>query len=496
MSGFAAINGEPDGAPLLPPIALTDEVAALAGAFAVMVALRERDRSGEGQVVDVNLLESMLQMMSALPSAAAHLDYEQPRLGSGIPYSVPRGTYRCADGKWIAISTSTESVAHRVLDAARRRRRPALRDVRGARRAPRGARRDRGGVGRRAVDAPRCWPRSTRPRPRSRPCTRCATSWPIRTCSARGVFVEVDGVVHAGPGRAAARARPARCASSAGRSAPTPTRCSTSCDAIDADAGFVLVASPFTGPFAWSTRRAGATRAAADGSRCTASTTAIDPPVVLVAHSGGGPQLPALAARTRRAWSAWCSSMRCSRIPGRSWAQTVPDAFAAKLKARARSTGSCTPWPQWWGDATHARARSPTTSCAHEFVRACPRGSRRRDRRGDARRCPSRRPVFVQLSETYAPETAASRERGLARARARRAPPRGAHRSRGVDRRRIALDRSTGVRRLDRAHAGRRGRGQLASGASSTRSRPRERASSSARLAWCTSSAAPSACVG
>jgi len=104
MSGFAAINGEPDGAPLLPPIALTDEVAALAGAFAVMVALRARDASGEGQVVDVNLLESMIQMMSALPSAAAHLDYEHPRLGSGIPYSVPRGTYRCGDGEWIAIS--------------------------------------------------------------------------------------------------------------------------------------------------------------------------------------------------------------------------------------------------------------------------------------------------------------------------------------------------------------------------------------------------------
>jgi crotonobetainyl-CoA:carnitine CoA-transferase CaiB-like acyl-CoA transferase len=115
MSGFAAINGEPDGPPLLPPIALTDEVAALAGAFAVMVALRDRDRTGLGQVIDVNLLESMLQMMSALPSAAAHLGYDQPRLGSGIPYSVPRGTYRCADNRWVAISTSAESVAHRVL---------------------------------------------------------------------------------------------------------------------------------------------------------------------------------------------------------------------------------------------------------------------------------------------------------------------------------------------------------------------------------------------
>jgi crotonobetainyl-CoA:carnitine CoA-transferase CaiB-like acyl-CoA transferase len=116
MSGFAAINGEPDGPPLLPPIALTDEVAALAGAFAVMVALRHRDRTGEGQVIDVNLLESMLQMMSALPSASAHLGYEQPRLGSGIPYTVPRGTYRCSDDVWVAISTSAESVAHRVLE--------------------------------------------------------------------------------------------------------------------------------------------------------------------------------------------------------------------------------------------------------------------------------------------------------------------------------------------------------------------------------------------
>src|SRR5207248_11049350 len=110
MSGFAAINGEPDGAPLLPPIALTDEIAALAGAYSVMVALHHRDRTGEGQVVDVNLIESLLQVMNALVSAAAHLGYDQPRLGAGIPYTVPRGTYRCADGRWVAISTSAESV--------------------------------------------------------------------------------------------------------------------------------------------------------------------------------------------------------------------------------------------------------------------------------------------------------------------------------------------------------------------------------------------------
>ncbi len=111
MSGFAAINGEPDGGPLLPPIALTDEVTALVAAFATMVALH----SGVGQVVDVNLLESLFQLMGPLLSAHALTGYEQPRLGSGIPYSVPRGTYRTADDRWVAISASAESVAERVL---------------------------------------------------------------------------------------------------------------------------------------------------------------------------------------------------------------------------------------------------------------------------------------------------------------------------------------------------------------------------------------------
>ncbi len=112
MSGFAALNGEPTGAPLPPPIALTDEVTGLAGAFATMVALH----SGVGQVVDVNLLESMLQMMGPLPVLYAVSGEQQPRLGAGLPYSVPRGTYRCADGAWIALSTSSESVAARVIE--------------------------------------------------------------------------------------------------------------------------------------------------------------------------------------------------------------------------------------------------------------------------------------------------------------------------------------------------------------------------------------------
>ena len=111
MSGFAHVNGEPDGGPMLPPIALTDEVTALVAAFATMVAVH----SGVGQVVDVNLLESMLHLMGPLLSAQVVSGYEQPRLGSGIPYSVPRNTYRCADGRWVAISTTAESVAQRLM---------------------------------------------------------------------------------------------------------------------------------------------------------------------------------------------------------------------------------------------------------------------------------------------------------------------------------------------------------------------------------------------
>ena len=111
MSGFAAINGEADRGPLLPPIALTDEVSGLVAAFATMVALH----SGVGQVVDVSLLESLFQLMGPLIGAYKLRGYLQPRAGSSIPYSVPRGTYQCADGAWVAISTSAQSVATRVL---------------------------------------------------------------------------------------------------------------------------------------------------------------------------------------------------------------------------------------------------------------------------------------------------------------------------------------------------------------------------------------------
>ena len=116
MSGLSAISGVPDGQPLLPPVAITDEVTGIIGAFSVMVALRHADKTGEGQVIDLSLLESTLQLMGPLPSAYAHLGYLQPKLGAGLPWTVPRGTYQCADGAWVALSCSSDAVAGRVLD--------------------------------------------------------------------------------------------------------------------------------------------------------------------------------------------------------------------------------------------------------------------------------------------------------------------------------------------------------------------------------------------
>lgn len=115
MSGLASISGYPDGQPLLPPIALTDELTGIVSAFATMVALHHARNTGEGQVVDVSLLESMFAIMSPLVSLYALTGEMQQRMGAGLPYTVPRGTYECSDGKWVGVSTSADSVAARVL---------------------------------------------------------------------------------------------------------------------------------------------------------------------------------------------------------------------------------------------------------------------------------------------------------------------------------------------------------------------------------------------
>jgi crotonobetainyl-CoA:carnitine CoA-transferase CaiB-like acyl-CoA transferase len=115
MSGFAAITGEPDGPPTLPPFGLADGVAGLATAFAVLTALRERDAHGQGQVVDLAIIEPILMMLGAPLTAYDALGYVQPRTGNRSVNHAPRNVYRTADGDWLAVSTSSQSIAERVV---------------------------------------------------------------------------------------------------------------------------------------------------------------------------------------------------------------------------------------------------------------------------------------------------------------------------------------------------------------------------------------------
>ncbi|GAU68317.1 CaiB/BaiF CoA-transferase family protein [Streptomyces sp. NBRC 110611] len=115
MSGFAAITGEPDGPPTLPPFGLADGIAALTTSYAVLTALRGREASGRGQVVDLALIEPLLTVLGPQPLWYDRLGHVQTRTGNRSGNVAPRNTYRTADGSWVAVSTSAESVAERVM---------------------------------------------------------------------------------------------------------------------------------------------------------------------------------------------------------------------------------------------------------------------------------------------------------------------------------------------------------------------------------------------
>ena len=115
MSGFAATTGEPDGPPTLPPFGLADSIAALATAYAVMTALAAREHTGEGQVVDMAIIEPILTVLGPQPTWYDQLGHVQPRTGNRSQNNAPRNTYRTADDTWVAVSTSAQSVAERVL---------------------------------------------------------------------------------------------------------------------------------------------------------------------------------------------------------------------------------------------------------------------------------------------------------------------------------------------------------------------------------------------
>ncbi|MGW0683998.1 CaiB/BaiF CoA transferase family protein [Streptomyces sp. NPDC002754] len=118
MSGFAHQTGQPDGPPTLPPFMLADGVAGLAATYAVMMALYHRDVHGAGgQLVDVSLVEPLTRLLETGTLAYDQLGLVKGRSGNMLPASAPRNTYRTADGRWLAVSSASPSIAARVFRA-------------------------------------------------------------------------------------------------------------------------------------------------------------------------------------------------------------------------------------------------------------------------------------------------------------------------------------------------------------------------------------------
>ncbi|WP_307796601.1 CaiB/BaiF CoA transferase family protein [Actinomadura barringtoniae] len=116
MSGFAAVTGQPDGPPTLPPFGLADGVAALTCVGAVLTALYHRDTGGgRGQVVDLAIIEPLLTLLGPQPLVWDQLGLVQERTGNRSGNNAPRNVYRSRDGRWLAVSTSAQSIAERVL---------------------------------------------------------------------------------------------------------------------------------------------------------------------------------------------------------------------------------------------------------------------------------------------------------------------------------------------------------------------------------------------
>jgi crotonobetainyl-CoA:carnitine CoA-transferase CaiB-like acyl-CoA transferase len=115
MSGFAHVTGQPDGPPTLPPFGLADGIAALATACAILIALRARDSSGSGQVVDLAIIEPIFTVLGPQPIVYDQIGVVQERSGNRSVNNAPRNTYRTKDGKWLAVSTSAQNIAERVM---------------------------------------------------------------------------------------------------------------------------------------------------------------------------------------------------------------------------------------------------------------------------------------------------------------------------------------------------------------------------------------------
>ena len=116
MGGWRYIVGEPDRAPSRMGISIGDTLTATYGCIGVLAALHVRERTGQGQVVDAALYESVLQVMEGLVPEYDHGGYIRERSGSILPGIAPSNVYRCKDGEYM-IGANKDSLWVRLAEA-------------------------------------------------------------------------------------------------------------------------------------------------------------------------------------------------------------------------------------------------------------------------------------------------------------------------------------------------------------------------------------------
>jgi crotonobetainyl-CoA:carnitine CoA-transferase CaiB-like acyl-CoA transferase len=118
FGGLSYLCGFPGETPVVPStMPLGDYVVSLYGAIGVLIALRHRDATGEGQVVDIGTYEAVFRQLDEIAGAYGMFGKIREREGSGSFVAVPHGHFRTRDDKWIAIACTTDKMFERLAEA-------------------------------------------------------------------------------------------------------------------------------------------------------------------------------------------------------------------------------------------------------------------------------------------------------------------------------------------------------------------------------------------
>lgn len=116
FAGLTYISGYPDRPPVFPGYPIADGLGGVYGAFLLMVALRHRDRTGEGQLVDLGLYEPVLRILEDFVVSYGSTGAIKERIGNDQPHSCPNGIFPTADGEWVVLPASTKNMWDRLVE--------------------------------------------------------------------------------------------------------------------------------------------------------------------------------------------------------------------------------------------------------------------------------------------------------------------------------------------------------------------------------------------